>query len=454
MSMLSDIADLFRSSSSRGVTVPEDFEPPKNSANQIPITEYVYGSQAWSDMFGPLPTRGLPLLTEWSAASVTAIYACVNLISGAIATLPVNMLSVNIQNGERDRIYGDPLLWTLNEEMSPRWPASVGWEFLGKSLLFEGDAFAVIHRDKRTFQPIGLEPVHPFRVVNGVWGDATRLTYRIAPEYVNGVMVGETRILDQDDVVHVPGFGFNGLRGMSPLRYSLRNAGGVALAAQEYAGAFFVNGARPDYALTTAQQLGKDKVKEIQDLIDERHRGPEQSHKPMLLHSGLDLKTLQISAEDMQLVLQRQFQIEEIARAYGVPPFMIGHNEKTTSWGSGVEALSIGFVRYTLRQHLNKFEVELNRKLFRTRTRVVQFDTSDLEKADTATLATSLRTLVGRAGEPQIISIDEARARIHYGAKGGDAAKLGVNPGQPGKDPAEQDPPQDPAAAPAKKEKP
>jgi hypothetical protein len=65
---------------------------------------------------------------------------------------------------------------------------------------------------------------------------------------------------------------------------------------------------------------------------------------------------------------------------------MIGHNEKTTSWGSGVEAMGIGFVRYTLRQHLNKFEVEINRKLFRTATRVAEFDTTDLEQADTATL--------------------------------------------------------------------
>src|SRR5262249_42139314 len=211
---------------------------------------------------------------------------------------------------------------------------------------------------------------------------------------------------------------------------------------QEYAGRFFSNGARPDYALTTTQQLAPPKVKELQDLIDERHRGEQNAHRPMLLHSGLDLKTLQISAEDMQLLGQRQFQIEEIARAYGVPPFMIGHNEKTTSWGSGVEALSIGFVRYTLRQHTHKAAVELNRKLFRTRARIAQFDPSELEKADTATLATSLRTLVGRAGEPRIITPDEARARLHFGARGGDAEQLGVNAGAPAKDPGAEDPAQ------------
>jgi HK97 family phage portal protein len=436
MSLLSEFVDMFRASSSREPVVPDNFEPPARveNAGQIPITDFRHGTQAWSDMFGPV--HGLPLLTEWSAASVSAIYACVNLISGAIATLPVNMMNVDIETGERSRIYNDPLLWVLNEEMHTRWPASVGWEFFGKSLLFEGDAFAIIHRDKM-FRPIGLQPVHPFRVLNGVWTDGSRMVYRIAPEYLNGVQIGETRDYDQDDIIHVPGFGFNGLRGMSPLRYSLRNSGAVALAAQEYAGNFFKNGARPDYALTTTQQLGPDKVKELQERIDERHRGPENAGRPMLLHSGLDFKTLQISAEDMQLLGQRQFQIEEIARAYGVPPFMIGHNEKTTSWGSGVEAMSIGFVRYTLRQHLNKFEVELNRKLFRTRARIVHFDTSDLEQADTATLATSLRTLVGRAGEPRIITPDEARAKLRFKQMGGEAAQLGVNVGKPAGDSAE-----------------
>jgi phage portal protein BeeE len=90
----------------------------------------------------------------------------------------------------------------------------------------------------------------------------------------------------------------------------------------------------------------------------------------MLLHSGLKMKTLVDLGRRHAAARAAQFQIEEIARAYGVPPFMIGHNEKTTSWGSGVEAMGIGFVRFTLRQHLNKFRGEINRKIFRTATRV------------------------------------------------------------------------------------
>ena len=142
--------------------------------------------------------------------------------------------------------------------------------------------------------------------------------------------------------------------------------------------------------------------------------------------------------KDMELVAMRQFQIEEIARIYGVPPFMIGHNEKTTSWGSGVEAMAIGFVRFTLRQHLNKFQNEINRKLFRTAARVAEFDTADLERADTKSLFEALRIAVGRAGEPKIMSVNEARAHLRL-KRSKDGDDMGINPGktpEPQKEPA------------------
>jgi HK97 family phage portal protein len=297
------------------------------------------------------------------------------------------------------------------------------------SLLFEGDAFAKIKRD-RMFRPIGLEPWHPLRVQNGPTEDGSRMVYRFEPEFINGVTIGKVETLDQDDVLHVPGFGFDGWRGLTPLRHSLRNAGALAIATQDYAGNFFANSARPDYALVSDQNISSEKAKEYQDGLDERHRTPAKAHRPMVLGGGLKIQTWSISASDMQLLSTRQFQIEEIARAYGVPPFMIGHTDKTTSWGSGVESMGKGFVRYSLRQHLHKFEVELNRKLFRTRARLAEFDTSDLERADTATLMASLRVGVGRAGEPRIMTPNEARAVLRL-KKGDGAAEdaLGINPG-------------------------
>lgn len=396
--------------------------------NDTPISQITQGSELWStfvDMIGKLPA-----LTEHTALMQSPIYACVNLIAGAISALPVHIYHVNVPDGERDRVYTDDLNWVFNEQMSPRWSAANGWEYLVQSLLLHGDAFARILRDLFG-APIGLIPIHPFRVTVVCNKDGSRLVYGVAPEYANGQTIGRFEVYDQDDILHVAGFGFDGLRGLSPLRNALRLAGSGANAMQEFSNNFFANSARPDYALVTAQALGQDRVDELKQQIDENHKAAANAHRPMLLHSGLDLKSLTMPLEDTQLLMSRQFGIEEIARIYGVPPFMIGHNEKTTSWGSGVEAMAIGFVRFTLRQHLNKFQNEINRKFFRKASRIAEFDTADLERADTKSLYESLRILVGRAGETRMATVNEARAvlRLKKDTEA-DSNALGVNPGQ------------------------
>lgn len=384
--------------------------------NATPLSAITRGSSGWDDFFG-LPTA-LPYPTEETVFTVSAIYASVNLIAGAIASLPLHIFKVNA-DGEKDRIQNDPLWWVLNEEMTPRWAAASGWEFLAQSLLIHGDAFAVILR-RPDAMPKGINPVHPNRVQVLLNTATDRLVYRITPEIGS---TGEAMVYDQDDVIHVPGFGFDGWRGMSPLRYALRTAGAVSLATQDFTAGFFANSARPDYALTTEHKLSAEAIEAMRAQIEERHKGADKSFRPMVLQGGLDIKTITMPIQDMQLVAMRQFQIEDIARIYGVPPFMIGHNEKTTSWGSGVEAMGIGFVRFTLRQHLNKFEAEFNRKLFRTYTKRVEFDTFDLERADMKSMMESYRIAVGRAGEPGFITPQEVRQRLNM-KKEPDAGEL------------------------------
>jgi HK97 family phage portal protein len=275
-------------------------------------------------------------------------------------------------------------------------------------------------------------PVHPWRVSVAVTPDALRLVYAIEkdPAVLGGNL--EREVLDQDDVLHVAGFGFDGLRGMSPLRHSLRMAGSVALATQEYSARFFANSARPDYVLQTAGKVAPETIEQIKAQIDQRHGSPINAHRPMVLTGGMEAKVLSLPLEDLQLLQIRQFQIEEIARIYGVPPFMIGHTEKTTSWGSGVEGMGKGFVRYTLRGHLNKFQNELNRKFFRTAARVAEFDTTELERGDTKGLFEAFRIAVGRAGEPGFMTVQEVRERLNLKrTPDGDLNPGGTNAEQP-----------------------
>ena len=396
--------------------------------NSAPLPSIVRGNEMWDDLVAS--SGGLVVPNERTALQISAIYACVNLIAGAISAMPMNIFR-QAPDGERDRLPNDNLWWLLNEQMTPRWSAASGWEFLVLSLLLYGDAFAKIVRN-RAGEVVGLTPVHPWRVSVAVTPDGLRLVYAIEKDPAVLGSTLEREVLDQDDVLHVAGFGFDGTRGLSPLRHSLRMAGSVALATQEYSARFFANSARPDYILETEHKLGPEAVEQLRSQVEQRYGAPINSHRPMVLTNGLTAKTLSLPLEDLQLLQVRQFQIEEIARIYGVPPFMIGHTEKTTSWGSGVEGMGKGFVRYTLRGHLNKFQNEINRKFFRTAARVAEFDTTELERGDTKGLFEAFSIAVGRAGEPGFMTVAEVRERLNLKrTPDGDLNPGGTNAEQP-----------------------
>jgi HK97 family phage portal protein len=372
--------------------------------------------EALSGINGSMAADAPP--NEQSALAVSAVYACVNLIAGAIASLPMHIYR-RAPDGDRERDVNNDLWWVLNEEFSPRWPASAGWSFLVGSKLLHGDAFAEIIRTAGG-RVAGLVPLHPNRVSVIATPDGGRLIYEIQPDptiQAPSAAASRVRVLDQDDVLHVPGFGFNGLRGMSPLRHALRVSGRLAINAQNFSSSFLANMARPDYALKTDQTLTPAQIETLRAMLNERHGSPLNAGKPMLLMGGLDIKTLTMPLEEMQLLETRKFQVEEIARVYGVPPFMIGHTEKTTSWGTGVEAMGAGFARFALRDHLNGFQNEINRKFFRTSSRVAEFDTAELERADIKALFDAMRVAIGRAGEPGIMSVTEVRRFLNLPRK-------------------------------------
>jgi hypothetical protein len=121
---------------------------------------------------------------------------------------------------------------------------------------------------------------------------------------------------------------------------------------------------------------------------------------------------LSVNSKDAEILATRLFTVEEICRIFGVPPFMVGHTDKTTSWGAGVENMGIGFVRYTLQRHLTPIAQELNSKLWPVRQRYfVEHITAALERGDLKARYDAYRTALGRAGERPFISVDEIRRR-------------------------------------------
>lgn len=372
--------------------------------------------QELASLIGGAGGFGGPSVNETTAMRVSAVYACVALIAGAISTLPMPVYARSI-NG-RDKV-DHAYFWLLNESPNDDISAAVFWEYLVSSRLFYGDCFAEILRPSfGSSKVIGFLPHHPNRVQPFRNTDGN-LFYRVTP------LVGSQYTVHPADMIHVPSLGFDGLRSPSPITYAARQAVGTALSADEYNSRFFINGARPDFAITAPGTLNKDQADMIRSTWSENHAGVTKSHMPAVLMGGLDIKQLSLSAADSQILATSMFQVEQIARVLGVPPHMIGHTDKSTSWGAGVENMGRGFVKFTLKRDLVKFEQEFNRKLWPTRERLfVRFDLADIERGDLKSENEALRIALGRAGEPGWMTQDEVRKTKNLPPMGGDAETL------------------------------
>lgn len=349
-------------------------------------------------------------VNEQSARGVAAVIACVNLIGGSIASLPLHFYRRE-KDGSRQRI-DSPLWWLFNERPSAAWSAAAFWQYMSDARLFHGDAFARLHRGSAMAtggQVIGVEPWHPLFVDVEVDTDG-RLIYGFRPRPGIDPIGTKTVVLEQDDVLHIAGPGFDGRRSPSMLRSALRHAAGIASAADQQSAQFMGDGARPDFAIEVPGDMGPEQRETLRQSWVARHTGQGAKKAPVVLAGGMKLHQLTMSAEDAQMIATRGFQVEEICRVFGVPPFMIGHTEKTTSWGSGVEQMSIGFVKYTLQRHLVAFEQEINAKLFRRAPNFCEFVTAGLERGDIKTRFEAYRIALGRAGERSWIKPSEIRS--------------------------------------------
>ena len=392
---------------------PKGAQPERPGVNAMSVQEF---GQWMRENYGDT-------LTERTALAISAIYAAAGLIAGAIAGLPLHIYETSSEG--RSRVEQDPLWDILNIEMAPGWAAPVAWEYLVMSLLLHGNFYAAILRKGGGLTIpaiVGFEPVHPSLVQVRREPITRRLVYIVHPDPVD--TGGDVRVIDQDDMIHVPGFGFDGRIGYSPLRLALGDAGSLAKSAQDLSKDFFKNGARPDFYLLTDGKLPPEQIAELRQNWNEQHRGTGKGFAPAILTGGMKPHAISLPMDEIQMVAQRQFQIEEIARIFGVPPFMIGHTEKTTSWGSGVEQMGIGFVKYTLQRHLSKIQTEFRRKCFRRTNRFAEFATAALERGDLKTQSEAFRIALGRAGEANWMTVNEVRRLLNMSpVEGGDAMR-------------------------------
>ncbi len=362
---------------------------------------------------GNLASSGLSVTSE-SAMRVSAVYACVSRIAGAISSMPVNLFRQN--GGASEQIEGDPMWWLLNEEPTARFTSAAMWEQVVAQMLLKESGFVYIARNRvGVVQELIPLPYSAVQVRRS--DDGSRLLYSIDDVKRWGA--------DQDDMLHFPGFGFDGMKAMSVIQYAARNATGTAMAMDEYSGKFFAGGAHPSMVLSTDKPMSEKQREDLREAFAAKYSGLPNAHKlPLVLTEGIKADAISINADDAQLLDARKFQVVDIARAFGVPPHMIGETSAATSWGSGLEQLAIAFVRYTIQPHLVRMEQELNRKLYRRAGKVLKFDRASATAGDSKAEAEADKAGLGGPGAgPGWISVDEVRQRRKLPPLGGKWAK-------------------------------
>lgn len=355
------------------------------------------------EAFGVSPGASGIVVSPLSAQRVSAVSACRQKIAGSISTLRLDVLQ--IKGDTEVKMPRDALWYLLNEQPHTQYTATSHWDNKVSEQLLRGDGYTWIRRRMNNsiaeLVPLPWHSVQPWRQPDG------SVRYWVSlPEF------GINTWLEPYDVLHFPGNGFDGLRSMSVIAYGAKNAIGNALAMDEYSGKFFANGAHPSIILKSPTVMGEGQQRQLREAFVEKYSGVENAHRyPLVLTEGLDAKEISLSAEDAQLLEARKFQVVDIARAFGVPPHMIGETSGSSAVGAGYEQQARDFVMHTLRLHLKRLEQELNRKLFpRDTGKFVRFDLGDLIEGDSKAQAEYNRAALGGPGTGQgWLTVNEIR---------------------------------------------
>lgn len=355
-------------------------------------------------IFGEQPKAAGATVNEKTAMRVSTVYACVRLIAGAIAGLPIHVYQRETE-GERERVE-HPYWNLLNEEPAPAYSAPSFWEWITAQVLLRGDGLAYLVRNRAgtvtSIIPLNRSQVVIKRELTGNPKQPHRLVYYISTD--DGAFGAQ-----QEDILHFPGMGFDGVESMSVIEWGGRQSTGIAIGADEYAGTFFSNGAQPQHVIKAQGKMSESQQEAFRDAWVKKYSGKGPNGMPLILTEGLDVDQLTMSGKDAQLLESRQWQVVDIARAFGVPPFMVGETTKSTSWGSGIEQMGIGFVTYTLAPPLRRFQAELKRKLFPRGRYFCEFDTRGLLRGDHEARANYYQAALGGTQNPAWMTQNEIR---------------------------------------------
>lgn len=350
-------------------------------------------------------------VTPETAMRMAAVWRCVTLIAGAMMCSPLGVYERTGDGGQR-RLDDHPYSALLTDEVDDETSAPEFVELETMAVMLRGNGYALI-RQARNGVITSIDYYHPndvtpYRSGGTVW-------YRFT-----NVADGSQEIHHQSYVLHFrgPGRRRDGLMALSPISYHAQTIG-VGLATRDYTAGQFERGLMTNDFFSFPKDVTptQDQRSDFKEYIRRRAQGVANSHNPLILENGAEWKRVAITAKDAQLLELLQYTAVDVARIFGVPPHMIGETDKSTSWGTGIEQLSKGFDRYSVRPHKIRFAKELSRKLFassgsKRSPLFVSFENADLMDGDSKSIAEYLRAALGGNQLPGWISQNSARRLV------------------------------------------
>lgn len=296
---------------------------------------------------------GDSVVTDERNMQISTVWACIRLISTVTASLPLDVYQT--RDDQRSKVPGThPLAKLLRFRPNNFMTALEFREAMTMQLCAYGNAYAHVERNG-VGDVISMVPLMSANMEVRLSDNGKNIIYRYRrdTEYAN---------FSQKEIFHLKGFGFNGLTGLSPLAFSAKSAG-VAIAMEDNQREFFANGAKsPQILMTDGKVLTKEQRGQLEENFKEIAGGPVKK-RLWILESGFTTQAIGVSPQDSEILAARKFQVAELARFYGVPPHLVGDVDKTTSWGSGIEQQNLGFLQYTLKPYLDRWEYSIERWL-------------------------------------------------------------------------------------------
>jgi len=284
-------------------------------------------------------------VTHETALRIATVYACVRVIAESVAQLPIKIYRPTATGPEEVRDH--PAAKLLKREPNGWQTAFEFREMMQGFSALRGNGYAAVQRDPATHKPVALIPINPQRVT--IFKTGTGVAYKVTND------AGVEKILSRYDMLHYRGLSSDGFVGESPVSL-MRNVFGLAATLEQTSQAMFANGAKPAGVLEHPQQLSDEAAKRIKATFDSSFGGTEKVGSTLVLEEGMKWSQVGLSFEDAQLLESKKFSVEEIARSFRVPLHMLQSTEKSTSWGTGIEQMTLGFIMFTLGPWLKRTE--------------------------------------------------------------------------------------------------